>query len=385
MFNPLEIQFKKEMKQNPSASEKQETIPPLFCIENYSFDLPEKQVAQYPTPKRSDSRLLVLDRSEDSLRHVHFHDLLSHLPEEALLVINTSLVSPARLTGIRSKNRGKVEFLLLTPLPVIKGLELPGGKQEAAVQGLIRPAKKIQPGQHVHFAKDFGLRIEKKDAFGRIEGKIYWKGLLQELLERYGQVPLPPYLKRNSEAADKDRYQTVYANADYPGSVAAPTAGLHFDDKMLDKLQRKKIEIIPLNLFVGYGTFSPIRCADVREHELHPEYVEISNDSAQKIAQAKKQGRPVVAVGTTTVRTLEGVREKCGEIRAFAGWLNCYIYPGYEFKLVDHLLTNFHLPRSSLLLMIAAFAGRKQVLAAYRTAVEQGYRFYSYGDAMLIL
>ena len=360
-------------------------VPPDFVVENYTFDLPEKQIAQYPTARRSDSRLLVMDRPGNALHHARFHDLLSHLPERALLVVNTSRVSPARLIGFKSASGGRVEFLLLTPLPVITGSDCPEGGQEAEVDGLIRPAKKIHPGQRVLFAEDFGLDVATKDAFGRIQGRLFWKGRLLEKLEHYGDVPLPPYLKRGSEAADADRYQTVYANAEHPGSVAAPTAGLHFDDKVLDKLGRKRIEIVPLNLCVGYGTFSPIRCTDIREHELHPEYVEIPQDSAQKIVQAKKQGRPVVAVGTTTVRTLEGVRDQCGELRAYAGWLHCYIYPGYAFRIVDHLLTNFHLPQSSLLLMIAAFAGREKVLEAYQLAVEQGYRFYSYGDAMLIL
>ena len=376
---------RKYMNRNPPTADTKRRVPPLFSVENYTFDLPEKQIAQYPTAKRSDSRLLVLDRPRDSLHHARFHDLLCHLPEGAVLVVNTSRVSPARLRGSKSASGGKVEFLLLTPLPVIRGLDRPEGGQEAVVEGLIRPAKKIQPGRRVRFADDFGLDIRTKDAFGRIQGTLFWKGRLQEKLERYGEVPLPPYLKRNCETADTERYQTVYANADRPGSVAAPTAGLHFDDKLLDKLGRKRIEIIPLNLFVGYGTFSPIRCTDIREHELHPEYVEIPQDSAQKIVQAKNQGRPVVAVGTTTVRSLEGVREQCGELRPYAGWLHCYIYPGYTFEIVDHLLTNFHLPQSSLLLMIAAFAGRERVLEAYQLAVDQGYRFYSYGDAMLIL
>ncbi|MCF8037738.1 MAG: tRNA preQ1(34) S-adenosylmethionine ribosyltransferase-isomerase QueA [Desulfohalobiaceae bacterium] len=356
-----------------------------FDLENYTYELPEKQIAQYPIDRRSVSRLLALNRADDSLLHGTFGDIPELLPENSVVVINTSTVFPARLLGRKAESSGRVEFLLLTPLPLIRGEKDRGEWWWSRVEGLIKPAKKVKVGQQIWFCDRLGLSVDRKDLFGRVSGRLLWKNELLPIIEEVGLIPLPPYIKRESEARDWERYQTVYADKQQAGSMAAATAGLHFDQEVLDKLLEKGIDIVPLNLYVGYGTFNPVRCADIREHELHAEYVRIDASSARKINEAKKRGRPVVAVGTTTVRTLEGVREKLGRIAEYMGWVDVYIYPGFRFKVVDHLITNFHLPRSSLLLMIAAFAGRERILKAYESAVEEGYRFFSYGDAMLII
>lgn len=356
-----------------------------FALENYTYELPEKQIASYPANRRSGSRLMVLDRRDCSLCHSGFQAIHEHLPPDSLLVVNTSTVVPARLSGAKETSRGKVEFLLLTPLPLIQPGMVQDEWHRAQVQGLIRPAKKVSVGQTIHFSNELQARVEQKDSFGQVRASLSWKNELMPLLQRLGRIPLPPYITRESEPLDSKRYQTIYADHDQAGSMAAATAGLHFDQEVLDKLEHKGIEVVPVNLFVGYGTFSPVRTPDIRDHRLHAEYVRVPDASAGKIQEAGVRGRPVVAVGTTTVRTLEGVRKKQGRIEPFTGWIDVYIYPGFRFRVVDHLLTNFHLPRSSLLLMIAAFAGRERILKAYECAVQSGYRFFSYGDAMLIL
>lgn len=359
-------------------------LPRDFDLDAYQFDLPSEQIAQYPQPERDGSRLLILDRACGEKRHAAFPDLLAALPEGALLVANTSRVLPARLKGQKSDTGGKVEFLLLTPLPLIEPRWLPDGRQEAYVTSLIRSSKPLGVGQKATFPGGIELTVIHREDFGRVRARLCWSGGLAELFQTYGHMPLPPYITREDGAQDHGRYQTVYADTTKTGSVAAPTAGLHFTEEMLQALRDKGIQWAEVTLYVGYGTFSPIRCRDIREHHMHPEYIEIDQKNARRIAQAQADGRAVVAVGTTAVRTLESVAQSCGSIQPFAGWTDLFIYPGFSFRVVDHLLTNFHLPGSSLILMVAALTGRSLLLETYREAVASGYRFFSYGDAMFI-
>jgi S-adenosylmethionine:tRNA ribosyltransferase-isomerase len=240
-------------------------------------------------------------------------------------------------------------------------------------------------GQQASFPGGLELTVLHRQGYGKIQAQLTWSGRLDDIFQAYGHMPLPPYIRREDEPKDRDRYQTVYAAQDQPGSVAAPTAGLHFSTEILSALKEKGVDWVELTLHVGYGTFSPVRCQDIRQHEMHPEYVELGAEAAACITRAQIEGRPIVALGTTSVRALEGIALECGQIQPFAGWIDIFIYPGFPFRVVDHLLTNFHLPGSSLILMASALAGRKTLLAVYKQAVAQGYRFFSYGDAMLIL
>ncbi len=386
-------------------------VPEDDRLESYRFHLPEDQIAQHPAPERGGSRLLVLDRRASgpgTLTHARFADLCDHLPEGCLLVANNSKVLPARLLGVRPTG-GKVEFLLLTPLPLLE--ELAGGdsgmgdaarksdglRDEGAgwrsvpAEGLLRASKKIRPGDVMDFGPHLRVEVIQPGDFGRSTVRLHWRGELRQLFLQQGHLPLPPYIRRETGAAtpdapeDRDRYQTVYADDSRLGSVAAPTAGLHFTDGLRARLAATDRQWAEVTLYVGYGTFSPVRCADIRQHAMHREYIEVSEATAAAIRAAKAEGRPVVTVGTTSTRTLEGTVRACGEVRAFTGWTDIFIKPGYRFTVADHIITNFHLPESSLLMLVSAFAGRTRVLSAYAEAVARGYRFFSYGDAMLLL
>lgn len=391
------------------------TVPEDDRLESYRFHLPEDQIAQHPAPERGGSRLLVLDRRAEgkggagTLTHARFADLCDHLPEGCLLVANNSKVLPARLLGVRPTG-GKVEFLLLTPLPLLEELAGgDGGKSDAAArktdglrdagdgwysvpaEGLLRASKKIRPGDSMDFGPDLRVEVIQPGDFGRSAVRLHWRGNLRQLFLEQGHLPLPPYIRRETSTGsqdapeDRDRYQTVYADDSRLGSVAAPTAGLHFTDELRARLAATDRKWAEVTLYVGYGTFSPVRCADIRQHAMHREYIEVSEATAAAIRAAKAEGRPVVTVGTTSTRTLEGTVRACGEVRAFAGWTDIFIKPGYRFTVADHIITNFHLPESSLLMLVSAFAGRTRVLSAYEEAVARGYRFFSYGDAMLLL
>ncbi|MDY7001960.1 MAG: tRNA preQ1(34) S-adenosylmethionine ribosyltransferase-isomerase QueA, partial [Thermodesulfobacteriota bacterium] len=314
-----------------------------------------------------------------------FSRLPEFLPKGALLVANDSKVIPARLFG-RKKTRGRVEFLLLTPISLID-YEPTGRKdmRQATAHGLIHASKAPKPGDEIYFSQDFYLEVLEKKDFGLCGVRLFWRGDLGRLFQKLGHTPLPPYIRRPDTHEDARRYQTVYANKDKPGSVAAPTAGLHFTQKFKKKLQDQGFEWAAVTLHVGYATFSPVRCPDIRDHPMHTEYVEISKQTATAVKKAKREGRALVAVGTTSVRALEGAFAKTGEIAPFAGWTDLFLYPGRPFNVVDGLLTNFHLPESSLLIMVCGFAGREVMLSAYEKAKNFGFRFYSYGDAMLIL
>lgn len=415
-----------------------------YLLKSYQFPLPEELIAQEPAQKRDASRLMVLEKGSGETRLGNFGDILEYLPEGCLLVANNSRVIPARMHGKRESG-GKVEFLLLTPLPLIRpeaaGVEksapacalqpVPQGEAgvnedwlEAEVEGLLKSSKQVRLGEIIRMGPDMSVELLERGEFGRCRVRLFWQGELMELLSRYGSLPLPPYIRRPAGEKDAERYQTTYSRPDKAGSVAAPTAGLHFTPELRKALAGSGREWAEVTLYVGYGTFSPVRCEDIREHPMHEEYVEIPHNTAQAIARAQKQGRPIIAVGTTSVRVLEGVwealnkpeqtasrievlcarpvspqevgqvksgvkenrREKNGQDGniAYAGWVNCFLYPGKEFHVVNGLITNFHLPGSSLIMLVSALAGRKNILNAYARAVTERFRFFSYGDAMLI-
>ena len=355
-----------------------------FLLSGYDFDLPEEMIAQTPPPKRGGSRLLVLDRATGRCEPRRFEELAGVLPPEALLVVNNSRVLPARLYGTKASG-GKVEFLPLTPLPLVEEqkTQTPDG-WEAEVHCLLRASKSPRIGSTIDFGMGLRCLVEDKGEFGRHLVRLQWTGSLQDVFERLGRMPLPPYIRREAVAEDATRYQTTYARPDKTGSVAAPTAGLHFTPDLRQGLTERGFGWAEVTLYVGYGTFSPVRCENIREHRMHKEYVEVPRETAEAVQRARAEGRPVVAVGTTSARTLEGMVRECGEIREFKGETDIFIYPGYKFKVVDHMLTNFHLPKSSLVIMVSALAGRETILRAYERAKDEGFRFFSYGDAMFI-
>ncbi|MBI9111206.1 tRNA preQ1(34) S-adenosylmethionine ribosyltransferase-isomerase QueA [Maridesulfovibrio ferrireducens] len=358
------------------------TIPKDLNLESYNFELPEERIAQCPAEKRHDSKLMVLDRTSGETEIKSFTDVPDLLPEGALLVANNSKVIPARIFG-KKPSGGRVEFLLLSPVPLIVPTATPQG-YKAVVKGLLRSSKPTKIGSEVKFDCDMKLTVLGKGQFGLSDVELEWQGSLKEIFETCGKIPLPPYIRRVANETDNERYQTLYACDDKAGSVAAPTAGLHFSKEIEERLREKNIERVEVTLYVGYGTFSPVRTTDIRDHEMHSEYIEIPEETARAIQKAKDEGRAVIAVGTTSARTLEGAFQQTGKICAFKGETNIFIYPGYEFKVVDRMLTNFHLPESSLVIMISALAGRNHVLNGYQKAIENEFRFFSYGDSMYI-
>ncbi len=364
-----------------------------FFLSSYRFDLPPEQIAQFPPEERGASRLLVMPRKGapdpcPELRHAMFSELPDLLPPGALIVANNSRVLQARLLGSRFTG-GKVEFLLLTPLPLVMERASPdkvGGADafSAEAEGLVRCGGSVREGETFAFGAGIRVTVLESGPFGKRRVRLAWRGDLAKAFAATGHIPLPPYIKRADGEEDLSRYQTVYARDDKTGSVAAPTAGLHFTPALRERLAARGFEWAEVTLYVGYGTFSPVRSEDIRGHRMHREYVEVPEATAEAVARAKAQGRPVLAVGTTSVRTLEGVAELCGRVQPYTGWTDIFLYPGRSFRVVDAMLTNFHLPESSLLMLVSAFAGRERMLAAYAEAVARGYRFFSYGDAMLI-
>jgi S-adenosylmethionine:tRNA ribosyltransferase-isomerase len=345
-----------------------------ISLKDYDYPLPRSLIAQYPAEKRDHSRLLVLDRKSGRIEHRLFYQVIDYLDEGDGLVINQTRVFPARVFGINQKNDRKVEVFFLKEV------------DDKLWEVLVKSHKKVPEGSLIAFDQE-GLACE---ILGRTESgsrlaKVSSDGDLFEVLERIGKVPLPPYIKREPEAGDRNTYQTVYAQE--TGAVAAPTAGLHFTQELLKKIAGKGVERIAITLHVGWDSFRPVRAEHPEEHTLASEHFKIDQSSAEKINRIKRSGKRIVAVGTTTVRALETAAEGCaGEwIGPQSGWTKKFIYPPYEFKVVDSLITNFHLPRSTLLLLVSALASRELILKAYQEAVKEKYRFYSYGDAMLIV
>ncbi|MEW6448431.1 MAG: tRNA preQ1(34) S-adenosylmethionine ribosyltransferase-isomerase QueA [Bacillota bacterium] len=338
-------------------------------LSDFEYELPPELIAQEPLPRRDESRLLVLRRDREEFEHRRFKDILEYLVPGDLLVMNETKVLPVRLYG-RKKTGGRVELLLLRAV----GTDL--------WEALVRPGRRVLPGTQLIFNNGLleGEILSKTEAGGRIVSFRY-QGSFEKVLQQVGEVPLPPYVRR--KIASPDRYQTVYAKE--PGSAAAPTAGLHFTPELLAALRDGGVETVSLVLHIGLDTFRPVRVEDVTAHRMHREDFRIPEGTAEAVNLAKAAGRRVIGVGTTTVRCLEAVAEEPGRVRAAAGSTDLFIYPGYRFKVVDGMITNFHLPRSTLLMLVAAFAGREKVLQAYREAVRLRYRFFSFGDAMLIL
>ncbi len=359
-------------------------IPADFDLASYTYELDEERIAQTPARNRQESKLLVLDRNTGKLTPSTFGNIADLLPENALLVANNTKVLPARLLG-HKESGGKAEFLLLTPLVLIQAEPEGHGWNTARVEGLLRASKAPKPGSRIIFNDRLYLEVVERRDFGQSTVILHWENDLTEHFLNTGHIPLPPYIKREDREEDRERYQTVFAREDKLGSVAAPTAGLHFTDAIRQKLTGRSISWAEITLYVGYGTFSPLRCRDIRQHEMHHEYIDISPETAAQIQEAKDAGRPVVALGTTTVRTLESMYALTGGIKPFCGWTNLFITPGYRFQVIDHLITNFHLPESSLIILVSALAGRQKIKEAYSYALDHDFHFFSYGDAMLIL
>jgi len=362
-------------------------IPEDFRLESYVYVLPPERIARRPADRRDGSRLMRLDRASGAHSPAQFRDLPELLAEKyprgGLLVANNSKVYPARVFG-RRQTGGRIELLLLTPLPLLHVEHLPDGRLCAEAEGLVRTAKRMKPGETGAFGPLLSATLLERGEYGRCRLRLEWQGNLEAILNEIGHMPLPPYLERPDEAADRERYQTTYADATRAGSVAAPTAGLHFTPELRETLQKRGFDWAEVTLYVGYGTFSPVRVQDIRTHVMHAEHVEISAETARAITNAKANAQPVIAVGTTSARSLEGAFALQGRVAAFNGDTKIYITPGYEFRVVDGLITNFHLPESSLLIMVSGLAGRAHIMAAYASALAENFRFFSYGDAMLI-
>ena len=338
-------------------------------VSDFDYYLPEELIAQTPLEKRDESRLLVLDKKTGEIEHKHFYDIIDYLNKGDTLVLNDTKVLPARLIGVKEETSAVIEVLLL------KNLE--GDKWEC----LVKPARRIKEGTIVSFGEG---KLKAKCCGVSDEGirhfELIYNGILLEILEELGTMPLPPYIHEKLE--DQSRYQTVYAKE--VGSAAAPTAGLHFTEELLNKIKNKGINIVYVTLHVGLGTFRPVSVDDVEEHEMHSEFYTMNEDVADILNNTRKNGGKIISVGTTSTRTLETIMGLYNEFKACSGWTNIFIYPGYEFKGIDSLITNFHLPKSTLVMLVSTLAGRENILNAYKTAVEEKYRFFSFGDAMFI-
>ena len=337
---------------------------------DFFYELPEELIAQDPLEDRTASRLLVLDRKTDKLEHKIFGDVINYLNPGDCLVINNTRVIPARLIGEKEDTGGKVEILLLKR------------RENDIWESLVKPGKKLRPGARVIFG-DGRLKAEILEIAeeGNRLVKFYYEGIFEEILDSLGEMPLPPYITHKLE--DKEMYQTVYAKFD--GSAAAPTAGLHFTNELLEKIRQKGIRIASITLHVGLGTFRPVKVEDVNNHHMHTEWYEVNKEAADIINETKKNGGRVICVGTTSCRTIESVADENGLMSAKTGETDIFIYPGYKFKVMDGLITNFHLPESTLVMLVSAFAGKERILSAYETAVKERYRFFSFGDAMILV
>ena len=336
---------------------------------DFYYDLPKELIAQDPLEDRSSSRLLHLSMKDGSIEHRHFTDILEYLHEGDCLVINDTRVIPARLYGHKEETGALIEILLLKR------------KENDTWECLVKPGKKARPGARITFGDGIlkGEILDIVDEGNRLI-RFEYDGIFEEILDQLGEMPLPPYITHKLK--DKNRYQTVYAKND--GSAAAPTAGLHFTEDLLKKVEEKGVKIAHVTLHVGLGTFRPVKVDDVEQHHMHSEFYVVEEDQAKLINDTKKRGGRVISVGTTSCRTLESATGDDGILRTGSGWTDIFIYPGYRFKMIDGLITNFHLPESTLLMLVSALAGKDRIMAAYEEAVKQRYRFFSFGDAMLI-
>lgn len=336
---------------------------------DFYFDLPEELIAQVPILDRSSSKLMVLDKETGEVSHKIFKDIIDYLSPGDCLVLNDTRVIPARLIGSKEETGGKIEFLLLKR------------NEDDTWETLVKPGKRAKIGTRFSFGE--GRLMAEVVGMGEDGSRIVkfeYEGIFEEVLDELGNMPLPPYITERLE--EKERYQTVYSK--HNGSAAAPTAGLHFTDELLQRIKNKGVELVFVTLHVGLGTFRPVKVDDVLNHDMHSEYYMVTEEAANKINKAKENGNKVVTVGTTSTRTIESVADENGKMKAASGWTKIFIYPGYKFKVVDSLITNFHLPESTLIMLVSALAGKENVLNAYKCAVENRYRFFSFGDAMYI-
>ncbi|MBF0118696.1 MAG: tRNA preQ1(34) S-adenosylmethionine ribosyltransferase-isomerase QueA [Desulfobacterales bacterium] len=349
----------------------------MFLLEDYNYELPEELIAQEPVKKRDESRLMAINKNSGDISNRYFYELCDLLPKHSVLVINNTKVIPGRLVG-KKESSGKVELLILDYVNIKKDVQ-----GDFICKCIIKSSKRPKINSHIFFDNNLNCKILDFNE-GIYTVKFTGCSDFEAALYAIGNIPLPPYIKRKDKNKnDKDSYQTIYASQ--KGAIAAPTAGLHFSDALLNDIKSKGIKIIAITLHVGYGTFLPVRSSDIREHKIHSEWYYISKESTEEINLAKDQGKQIIAVGTTSVRTLEYLSDEKGKIKSGYGFCDLFIYPGYKFKIVDALITNFHLPKSTLLMLVSAFAGYKTILSAYREAIEKKYRFYSYGDAMFIV
>lgn len=338
-------------------------------VKDFYFDLPKELIAQHPLEKRDESRLMVLNKKSGEVEHKGFKDIIEYLNPGDCLVLNDTRVMPARLYGAKEGSGGKMEFLLLNR------------HEDDIWETLVKPGKRGKVGAKFVFGNG-ELKAEVVEVLdnGNRKVKFYYDGIFEEVLDRLGEMPLPPYIEEKLE--DRERYQTVYSKE--VGSAAAPTAGLHFTDELLQAIKKKGINIAFVTLHVGLGTFRPVKAEDIQDHEMHSEYYILDKENAEIINNAKRSGRRVIAVGTTSNRTLESIANEEGQVKEQSGYTSIFIYPGYKFKIVDAIITNFHLPESTLIMLISAFSTREIVMNAYKIAVENKYRFFSFGDAMFI-
>ncbi|HEL5925505.1 TPA: tRNA preQ1(34) S-adenosylmethionine ribosyltransferase-isomerase QueA [Clostridioides difficile] len=336
---------------------------------DFKFDLPQELIAQVPIEDRASSRLMVLDKETGNIEHKVFRDIIEYLNPGDCLVLNNTRVIPARLIGEKLETGGKIEFLLLKRI------------EEDTWQALVKPGKRAKVGTKFSFGngKLIGEVVDLSDEGSRII-KFHYDGIFEEILDELGNMPLPPYITARLD--EKERYQTVYSK--HNGSAAAPTAGLHFTEELLNKIKEKGVDIAFVTLHVGLGTFRPVKVEDVLNHKMHSEYYMVSQEAADKINRAKENGKNVICVGTTSCRTIESACNEYGKMKETSGWTEIFIYPGYKFKVLDKLITNFHLPESTLIMLVSAICGKDNVLNAYNEAVKERYRFFSFGDAMII-
>lgn len=337
--------------------------------DDFDYNLPEELIAQTPIKDRSSSKMLVLDRKSGDIEHKHFYNILDYLEEGDTLVLNDTKVLPARLIGSKEETNAVIEILLLKNI------------NDDCWECLVKPARRVKIGTIVSFGNGLlkAKCIKELDS-GLRHFELIYNGILYEILDKLGTMPLPPYI--HEQLKDQSRYQTVYAKE--IGSAAAPTAGLHFTKELLKEIEAKGVNICYITLHVGLGTFRPVSVSNILDHKMHSEYYSFSDDVAKKLTETRKNGHKIISVGTTTTRTLETIMTKYNEFREDSGWTNIFIYPGYKFKGIDALITNFHLPKSTLIMLVSAFAGRENVLNAYKIAVSKKYRFFSFGDAMFI-
>ncbi len=339
-------------------------------VEDFDFDLPEELIAQTPLKERAESRLMVLEKEKGTVYHKTFKNIVDYLNPGDLLILNDTKVLPARLHGVKEETGANIEVLLLKQ------------NEQDVWETLVKPAKRIKEGNIISFGNG-KLRAEcigEKEHGGRLL-RFYYEGIFYEVLDELGEMPLPPYIKEQLE--EKDRYQTVYAKE--RGSAAAPTAGLHFTEQLLEQLKKQGVRIEFITLHVGLGTFRPVSVDSIEDHDMHAEYYTISKQTEEAIRETKEKGGRVIAVGTTSVRTLETAARDHGFVKESSGWTDIFIYPGFKFKAIDGMITNFHLPKSTLIMLVSAIAGQEHVLSAYKEAVQNQYRFFSFGDAMLII